>query len=852
MYQSPRRTASPKTTNVSKPIVSPRRWVEEDEDKDDPRRRRGDGGTNVPPDNDLEQHRQVFLVYSNATKNSPPPPRSPSASKNKNNNKKDSPTTIHKKNHPSEAIWSHPFPPTTSSTMGNPMQVWAYEEHQTPESLKRMKQQQTHPIGVWGTTTTTTTTNKSLVVVFVPPHQTPPSSFTPRGIWTFPLIPRKEHLLAEDQAGFLKVGDYVSKEDPLDVSGTWRLLCHRPGGDDDDDEGPTSPTPKSPLSKSVRSSPSSHKSPTPTMTPTRSIRIHVRDNTGGPASNNNNNPLITLKMKPTVDTIGDIKTKLYDKTGIPPGDQRLSRPLLDHPPTKKKTGTPPTTPTPQQLLLLNDAPTLREAGIQDGDILSLDPMEIYVQEERRSSPSQKKGPTYTLCPVQPNQTIAEIKRQLIEHHLPFLSGTNSPNQQGNKIQLTFQSIPCVDDKTLQQHGIQHQSTLILEEEPRTPMIVYVKVVPPSPQPQKGRGTPAAAPVMIPMEVEPTDTIGSLQEKIEDMKDIPVDDQRLFFRNKPLLEPQATLDDEDIHHGDVLDLVLPTPMIIHVRTPHGKKISLEVEPTDTILSVKEQVEDSEDIPLEEQRMRFDDEELKDDHATLDDLGIEDGDTIDMDPMHIIIKDWTGKKFRVGCEPHDTIDTIKDRIEKQEGHPKPIQYLIKDGDILDDPDTLQDCGIKHKDVIDLDRMKIYVKDWKGKTFPLEVDPDEPIDDVKKMIEIQEGHPVPQQVLKFKNKTLKEPKSLDDYGVQYADLVDLSKGMPTAATSPTPHSPSIYTVQLTPYKSPFEQTYVSPKPKHEGIRANTKVAYQKRWHTDLESEHAELAQLGLQKPLKPAKSP
>ena len=96
------------------------------------------------------------------------------------------------------------------------------------------------------------------------------------------------------------------------------------------------------------------------------------------------------------------------------------------------------------------------------------------------------------------------------------------------------------------------------------------------------------------------------------------------------------------------------------------------------------------------------------------------------------------------------------------------------------------------------------------------------------------------------------MDDYGIQYKDLVDLSKGMPTAGST-SPLSPSsTYTVKLTPYKSPFEQTYVSPKPKHEGTRANTKVAYQQRWHTDLESEHAELAKLSLQKPLKPAKSP
>jgi Uri superfamily endonuclease len=46
-------------------------------------------------------------------------------------------------------------------------------------------------------------------------------------------------------------------------------------------------------------------------------------------------------------------------------------------------------------------------------------------------------------------------------------------------------------------------------------------------------------------------------------------------------------------------------------------------------------------------------------------------------------------------------------------------------------------------------------------------------------------------------------------------------------------------------LEQTYVSPKPKkRDGVRAKTSVAFKQRWHTDLQSEHAEMARVAEEK--------
>lgn len=555
-----------------------------------------------------------------------------------------------------QGVWAEPF------NAVNPVELWIFEKGQEPPTLEASG----HPFGAWGYKPGTDPRNCAVEdMLFIPPKAKQPKFFTPKGIWSFPVMKRDENALKEDEAGFLHVGN-ASKNESLDVAGTWRMLYHRPGEDK-----PSSPPPP----------------------PPKDMKIHVKKPNGDK---------VTLTVKPE-NTIDDVKNMIKDKTAIPKDEQRL-----------KHKGNP-----------LDDKPTLDDYGIQDGDILNLEPMEIYVKDP--------KGKTYTLT-VEPTETIDQVKNKLERQE-------NIPK---DSQRLTFAGTPCEDNKTLRNHGIKHQSILNLE-----------------------------------------------------------------------------------------------PMIIYVRTPQGKKLTFQVEPSETIQQIKERVRRSENIPMDDQRMSFGKKALTNDKATLEKEGIKHKDTIDMEPMHIIIKDWTGKKFPVPCEPEDTIDSIKEKIEKQEGHPKPIQFLNFGGNFLDDPKMLTDYGIKHKDVVHLDRMKIYVKDWKGKTFTLEVDPKENIEDVKKMIEKREGLPIRDQILKFDGAQLDDPNNLDDYGIRYKDTIDLSKAVPVAPPTPPQNT---YTIQLTPYKSPLESVYTSPtkSKKRDGIRAKSKELLKARWHTDLESETAELGRM------------
>ena len=201
---------------------------------------------------------------------------------------------------------------------------------------------------------------------------------------------------------------------------------------------------------------------------------------------------------------------------------------------------------------------------------------------------------------------------------------------------------------------------------------------------------------------------------------------------------------------------PEPINIIIKTHDGKTLRLELEVTETIAKIKDAIAPGCEMEPSRQILKWQGTELVDNSKTLEDLGIQDGATLTVEPFKVpvIVNTIDGKQIKIMVDPCDNMSTIKQQLERDSGITAENQKISMNGlELVDDNNTAGFYGIKGGSVLDLEpkSIKVAIEMPDGKTHEILVKSNDTSDSIKAKIEEETGMAAPRQVLKFNGKEL-----------------------------------------------------------------------------------------------------
>ena len=283
-----------------------------------------------------------------------------------------------------------------------------------------------------------------------------------------------------------------------------------------------------------------------------------------------------------------------------------------------------------------------------------------------------------------------------------------------------------------------------------------------------------------IEVIPSYTIEYIKMKIFDIKNIPIDFQRLFF-NSVELEDSKNLIDYNIY--DSSEIKLEEKNEIDINVIYGQSLNKidTFKLKDSIKSVKEKIEEKINIISEKQILVFENKELEDNKSLIYynlDKGLKKKTFElfigDKNGIKVYLKRDSGKILNYSFNPSLNIGNIKKKICEEEKLSEDILRLEFEGNELENNQTLEYYNIRNKQTINLKLVSrngiiILIQRPTGKIINLDVSQSATIYDIKCQIQNYENLPIINQKIKYNKNELNDDKTLYDYEIKHESVLE-----------------------------------------------------------------------------------
>ncbi|KAJ0612794.1 putative Ubiquitin-like domain-containing protein [Helianthus annuus] len=145
--------------------------------------------------------------------------------------------------------------------------------------------------------------------------------------------------------------------------------------------------------------------------------------------------------------------------------------------------------------------------------------------------------------------------------------------------------------------------------------------------------------------------------------------------------------------------------------------------------------------------------------------------------ILVETPTGKIISLNVRGSDTVGSVKVKIQAEERIPFDNQELIFNEMVLENINTFTNLSIKKGSTLTLrvkavDRLKIFLITFSGKTITLLLKPTCTITELKTMIEFMEDIPCEEQALIFNETVLGDNGTLFDYRINKNETLKLMR--------------------------------------------------------------------------------